>query len=312
MITICIPIYNLNVTELIRELSRQAKSISVPYEIVLIDDYSSEEFKKGNKEICEKEIYIQLEKNIGRAGIRDLFLKYSKYNNLLFLDCDSLIISNDFILKYIDAIKHDSYNVICGGRVYNKNRPNRKKLLRWKYGVKKESQPFDIRKMSPNKSFMTSNFMVSKKIFEQINFDERIVEYGHEDTLFGYRLEKDGIVIKHIDNPVLNGYIEDNEEYLNKTEKGIINLINILSYVNFDSDFIRNVTILRFYKKINSLRVTNIIRIIFICFKPIMRFLLIKGYINLWIFDFYKLGILIQNKKRLATNKISRGTQRQQ
>ena len=305
MISICIPIYNFNVIPLISELSRQAKLISVPYEILLIDDHSSEAFRKVNKAVCETETYIELDQNIGRAKIRNHFLKYSKYDNLLFLDCDSLIISDDFLSKYIAVIKGSKYNIVCGGRVYSKSRPKRYKMLRWKYGINKESQPVNIRTIWPNKFFMTNNFMIQKELFERINFDERIIEYGHEDTLFSYRLKKEGIAIKHIDNSVLNGDIEDNIEYLQKTEKGIINLIYILRYVNYDIDFIEGVTILKFYNTIESIKITSFIQFLFICFKPWIRFLLIQGYINLKLFDFYKLGILIQNNRRLGKSELS-------
>jgi len=302
MITICIPIYNFNVSPLIRELSRQAKSVAVPYQIVIIDDYSFEEFKKNNKAVCEKETYIQLDKNIGRAKIRNLFLTYSTFDNLLFLDCDSLIISDNFISTYIDIIKQESYQVVCGGRVYAKNKPDRNKMLRWKYGIEKESQPANIRNRFSNKSLMTNNFMIRKKILEQIHFDERITGYGHEDTLFGYQLKKAGITVKHINNSVLNGDIEDNKEYLIKTENAVKNLIPILSYVNNDTDFINDVTLLRFYNKVVSTKLTTPFHICFICLKPIVKYLLSRGYINLWMFDFYKLGIFIENKRRFNKN----------
>ena len=47
--------------------------------------------------------------------------------------------------------------------------------------------------------------MISKTCFEQISFNEDLQGYGHEDTLFGYELDKKNIQIHHLDNPVLNG-----------------------------------------------------------------------------------------------------------
>ena len=298
MLSICIPIHNFNVTELINKLSQQIKKTDLLCEIILIDDCSEEEFKKINEDVCKKEICIQLGENISRAKIRNLFLKYAKYDYLLFLDCDTIIISDDFVAKYISAICENENDVICGGVIYDNNRPERSKMLRWKYGIKKESKPFNIRAFSPNKSFMTSNFIINRKIFEQTKFDERITEYGHEDTLFGFMLKKKGIGVKHINNPVLHGDIDFNIGYLKKTEKGIVNLIHILSYVDYDPQFIQDVTVLKIYKNLSSKKLIGIINILFICFKPLLKFLFIKGYVNLMLFDFYKLGILIQNYKR--------------
>ncbi len=298
MLSICIPVYNFNVTELIYKLSQQIKKTDVLCEIILIDDCSAKEFKKFNENVYKKKICIQLGENIGRAKIRNLFLKYAKYDYLLFLDCDTIIISDDFVAQYISTICKNENDVICGGVIYDNYRPERSKMLRWKYGIKKESKPFNIRGLSPNKSFMTSNFIINRRIFEQTKFDERITEYGHEDTLLGFMLKKKGINVKHINNPVLHGGIDYNTGYLKKTEKGIINLIHILTYVDYDHQFIQDVAILKSYMNLSSKKLTGFINFLFICFKPLLKFMFIKGYVNLMLFDFYKLGILIQNYKR--------------
>ena len=300
MISICLPIYNFDVNPLVGELSRQAKLLNKPYEIILIDDCSNEVFKNINEVSCQKETYIRLTKNVGRAKIRNLFLNYSNYENLLFLDCDSLVLKDDFLLKYVEVIIQGSYNVVCGGRVYDMNRPDKLKMLRWKYGIKKESQPVDVRKKNPNKSFMTNNFLVNREILASILFDERITEYGHEDTLFGYALKLRGISIDHIDNPVLNGDLEDNSEYLSKTEKGIKNLLHILDYVNYEKEFINDISLLRFYYKVN--RFQKIIGAVFRLLKPSIEYLLTKGFISLFLFDFYKLGLLIKYQRSIAFN----------
>lgn len=142
-----------------------------------------------------KEVYIELEKNIGRAAIRNRFLNYAKYDNLIFLDCDSVIYSNDFLFKYINAIYENPNQLICGGRKYSELPPKRDKKLRWIYGIKRESKTSEARSKKPHKSFMTNNFIISKKILGTIQFDERLVEYGHEDTLFGFELKKETLIL---------------------------------------------------------------------------------------------------------------------
>ena len=306
MISVCIPIYNFHVAALMDRLTDQVEKLPVPCEIIAIDDDSSEAYKELNEKSCSGHTYIQLDKNIGRAKIRNLFLEYATYDHLLFLDCDALIVFDEFLLTYVNAIKQGGHSVICGGRIYPDHCPERKKRLRWKYGIYKESQPLSTRVLSPNKSFMTNNFLIHKKILQDVKFDERITEYGHEDTLFGYRLKKRGIQITHMDNPILNGDIEDNVTYLKKTEEGIVNLIHVLQYVKYDDDFIQDVALLRFHQKVVAKNLKGVIETLFICFKPLLFFLLAKGYINLRLFDFYKLGILILSNKRYA--KVSRNT----
>src|SRR4030042_667421 len=102
MISICIPVYNFDVTSLVSELSEQVKSLPKPYEVIIIDDCSDNKFKAINRNVCKSFIYIELEENIGRSKIRNLFLRYAKYGYLLFIDCDSIIESSDFLLKYFE------------------------------------------------------------------------------------------------------------------------------------------------------------------------------------------------------------------
>jgi len=297
MISICIPIYNFDVSQLIVELSSQCNQIDVPSEMILIDDCSSREFKKINESSCKNHTYIELDKNIGRAKIRNLFLDYANFDYLLLLDCDVTIISSDFLASYLNRIQQGVDSIVCGGIIYIDKKPERNKLLRWKNGVIRETQTVETRSVSPNKSFMTANFLIYKEVFKKVLFDERILGYGHEDTLFGFNLKKKGISVYHIDNPVLIGEIEENAKFLEKTNNGIINLINVLEYTGYDSEFIQDVTILNSYRKIKSMGLTNLVYFVFILFKPLLKKLLVNGYASLRLFDFYKLGTLIQGFK---------------
>lgn len=290
MISICIPIYNFDVSELVANLSLQSKSVDIPIEIILIDDASNPAFKALNENFCKQHVYIPLVKNIGRAAIRNLFLSYAKYPYLLFLDCDVIIYSDDFLSNYIKTIQKETNQLVYGGRIYSKSLPERNQMLRWKYGVKKESKPVNIRNQHPNKSFMTNNFIIEKRLFDTIKFDERLVGYGHEDTLFGFELKKRNIKITHIDNPVMDGDLQENRKYIEATEKAISNLIRILKITNYDKDFINDVELLRIYYKFYGVR--HLIKFVFIVLKPILKLSLSAGYVNLYIFDFYKLGNL--------------------
>ncbi len=297
MISICIPIYNFNVSPLLDELSMQMEKAEASVELILIDDCSSSEYKERNKSVCNKHRYIELEENIGRAKIRNLFLDHAQYDHLLFLDCDSSIPNKTFLSNYLKAIKKGESSIICGGRIYDSAKPDSNKLLRWKYGIEKESLSYEERMQQPNKSFMTNNFLISKTLLQEIKFDERLSEYGHEDTLFGFELKKRGIEINHIENPVLNGHLENNAEYLKKTEKSIHNLIAILDYVNYDPDFIQDVSLLNFYSNPSTKKLIPFIKIFFPFLKPFIKFFLINGFISIRLFSFYKFGILIQEMK---------------
>ncbi len=291
MISICIPVYNFNIEPLISQLSKQIEVQDIPMEIIVIDD-ASQKYKPENKTACQDHTYIELPQNIGRSKIRNLFLEYAQHPYLLFLDGDSLVESEDFLSDYAAAIR-EKPSVVYGGRVYPKTPPARSKKLSWKYGTRKESQAHKYRKDNPNQSFMTHNFLIQKEVFRENQFDERLVDYGHEDTLFGFMLKNKNIEITHIDNPVVNGDIETNQEYLKKTDKGIANLVKILRMLDYDQKLMEDVALLRFYNHIKKWK--NVIGFSFRLTRPLIVFILSRGYVSLRLFDFYKLGALIQN-----------------
>lgn len=291
MISVCIPVFNFNITALVNGLSEQCEKLNVPTEIIVIDD-GSEIFKLENQRVTKDFQYIELAENIGRAKIRNLFLEYAKFDYLLFMDCDSLIVNDNFLSGYLEALK-STPSIVCGGRIYP-SKPERNRLLSWKHGVYKESLPAKIRRRNPNKSFMTNNFVVSRSCLSNIKFDERITKYGHEDTLFGYQLAKKNIEINHIDNPVLNGDVETNEVFLEKTKYGVINLIHILRFLEYDKDFIKNVNLLDYYQRTKAFR--GIQYLLYKLFKKPIYYFLEKGLVSLKLFDFYKLGYFLENK----------------
>ena len=290
MISVCIPIYNFNVTNLVEGLLHQIKKLESKVEIILIDDASKVKYREINSKFKNKCKYVQLEKNIGRSRIRNLFLYYVNYEYLLFLDCDGRIIQSDFLSKYTRCIKKYPNSVIYGGRVYPEKQTNNKEKLAWRYGVKTESKPASIRKKYPRKYFMTNNFIVPRKVFNKVRFDEEILQYGYEDTLFGFELKKIQISINHIDNPVLNNHLEENLTYLRKEEKAIQNLVYILRNTTNKMDLINEIKLLKtyfYFKKIEIL-----IRLIFWLTKKPIRLMVKNSIISLHLFNFYKLGYL--------------------
>ncbi len=293
MLSICIPIYNFDVTTLVQSLIKEKSQLNDIVEILLIDDGSTIH-KEKNKELARTCSYIELHTNIGRSKIRNLFTSYAKQPYLLFLDCDSLLTSPNFIANYLIEIKKGVL-ICCGGRIYPKQCPSIHQRLSWKYGIISESKPAAVRSQNPNSSFMTNNFIIQKALFNTIKFDERLTEYGHEDTLFGYELKKNQLSIVHIQNPILNGALETNENFIRKTEVGIQNLVLILNFIDDDLTFYKDIHLLRTYLKVKPFR--SVFLIIVKIYNPIIRFLILRGIVNIHLFNLYKLGVLLSIKK---------------
>ncbi len=56
-------------------------------------------------------------------------------------------------------------------------------------------------------------------------FQENVEGYGYEDLQYALQLQKVGISIKHIQNPVFHDGLETNVQFMQKTRKAIDNLI---------------------------------------------------------------------------------------
>lgn len=294
MLSILIPIYNFDVVFFVKELSHQAKLCNVPYEILCFDDDSTQESKIKNEELktTQHVIYQELEKNVGRSKIRNLLAKKAKYQYLLFLDCDSKTNNNQFVKNYINQAKPDL--VVYGGRNYTTEKPVNKDMhFRWWYGVNRETISSNERTKQPYHSFMTNNFLIPKNIFQSIKFNEELIGYGHEDTLFGIELKKKSIGILHIENPLCHIGLETLEEFLNKTKQGLQNLYLLIKSGKVD----KTIKLYRYYDLVNRFGLSNKIFSYYKKNKTNIEKKLHEEEPNLRWFDIYKLGYFISLMK---------------
>lgn len=292
MITVCIPVYNQRVYPLVSELAEQIKRCSAQIDICLIDDASEQDIRELNRQECGKLArIIELEHNVGRAKIRNLFFKYIQSDYLLFLDNDIEIVIEKFIENYIKFLNNKKYDVVVGGHKYQDEKPDRKYRLRWKYGRNREQVTAIERNRNPYMSFITSNFLISRHVFDSVWFNESMTGYGHEDTLFGYELKKHNIKIAHIDNPVQKKYLDTNDEFLRKTNEGLISLTLLLRITNYDRDLISDIKILNKHDSLNRSGAIMVFSLVFSFFKGLIKSFLSRGWvISLFLFDIYKLG----------------------
>ncbi|TXG34555.1 glycosyltransferase family 2 protein [Seonamhaeicola maritimus] len=286
MLSILIPTYNYNAYPLISKLEKQAFEAGIKYEIICIDDGSHSSFNLENKKINQLKYskFFSLNTNAGLSNNRNELAKVSNYDYLLFIDSDSSIIDESFIIKYVEYIGQT--DVIYGGRIHPKT-VNSKRKLRWKYGVYREDRTFTQRNKHPYKCILFNNTLLKREVFNKIGFEESITQYGHEDTIFSYNLYKIKASIKHIDNPVLHGDVDLNTVYLNKTKKGLENLNFIYKNDLIDPDF---VTFLKLFKKIKLFKLNYGLALINRLFYSILEYNLTSNNPSIYVFDLFRLS----------------------
>lgn len=291
MLSVLIPVYNYDVRKLVRDIHVQAAREGVDFEILVKDDASAEPFRLMNRELktLDEVQYSEEAKNLGRSKIRNKLADKAQYKFLLYLDCDSGIISPDYIKKYIKAANESP--IVYGGTFYEPSGCiSETKRLHWLHGKKREQQSAQIRNANPNRSFKTNNYMISKEIINEVRFDESLHGYGHEDTLYGFELMKRDYKVLHIENPVSHLGLESNEEFLRKTREGIKNLKQIMRNRDIQGELTQDVTLLSYYKKVEKIGLDNLIESLYKKYEHILRRNLLGRKPNLFYFDLYKLG----------------------
>jgi len=292
-ISLLVPVCDYDIHAIIHSMKKCIGTIPEFVEIIIGDDGSSPENKEKYRSLEGDGVrLISLEKNIGRSAIRNRLALEAKGDHLLFIDADAMIpgTAETFIQNWISSAGLS--RVISGGILYHESPPgDPDKMLRWKYGRKREQKKASYRNKHPYSSFSTFNVLIEKSVFEKLRFNEEIKHYGHEDTLFSYQLHKAGIMIAHIDNGLIHEGIEPNREYLNKVKLGIENLSMLYDFVTDKHLFATTVKLVRDYRMMSIFRLTLILAGLFIRFRERMELRIDSAKPPLWLFDAYKIAM---------------------
>lgn len=292
-LSILIPVYNDDCTRLAAELSRQAEAIAeLEYEILVSDDCSPNRDAVAPNRLlnnlphCR---YIEQPRNIGSAANRNLLARESRYEWLLFVDCDLDITNDDFLLRYLaDDSKAD---VIMGGIAIGGDEQTLRTNLRYCYEKQCEpSHTAQKRLLRPYQSFRSCNFLIRRETMLSCPFDERFQKSGYEDVLLGKQLKAAKAIIHHTDNPVTMTHYEANPIYINKVERSLLTLFDFRNELKGYS---------RLLTMADGIHLSVVRRMLVLCFHllgPLVRRQLCSHHPILRLFQPYRLGYFLSIK----------------
>ncbi|MBI5529689.1 MAG: glycosyltransferase family 2 protein [Deltaproteobacteria bacterium] len=233
-LSILIPIFNWDVTGLVSSLAAEIRrGVPCPVEIVAMDDCSTDQgAKETNRAACARLKaegvpidYEELAANIGRAAIRNRLVAASDGTHLLFLDCDVVPDREDFLSNYYQAITENAADVVVGGKSYVRRIMAGKEYdFHVYWSETSEALPAAARNRKPALYVVTSNVVVSRKVFEAFPFADRFAGWGYEDTEWGMRLAN-GCRITHIDNQVSHLGLVSKEAFYRRMRKSVANCL---------------------------------------------------------------------------------------
>ncbi len=285
-ISVCIPVYNTDVSQLVKVLHSQIVELNEQVDLICIDDASSnKKLRYSNKELISKLGYkfVQLQKNIGRSKIRNLFLKHSSAKYFLFLDDDAIPVHQNFLKNYLESIRKNPNCVYGSINVNDSPKPTLREIYRKNVEVKSLQERLN----EPYVNFKSNNFLIKRAVFEKQKFNEKMKGYGHEDTLFAHKLMQRRLGVMHIDNPVYHADKDGDKKFLANTKNGLQNLAGL--YFKKGDSFKKFVKILNVYDSLSKRKLNYILLI----FSPLLL-LVSRVMINLRIvplkaFNLYKL-----------------------
>lgn len=295
MLSILIPTYNYDCTGLVKMLHQQAEQAGITYEIIVADDASPIHiYKEKNRELSDLPHcrINELEKNMGRARIRNRLAEEAQYEWLLFMDADAKVISSTFITDYL-ATTTSGADVICGGLCHADTLPSPEVSLRYAYEKRADKhRAARYRAQHPYERFTPFNFLIRRSTFLNIRFEESITEYGHEDTLFGIELQRRKVRLLHIDNPLQHLGLEANEVFLKKSRAALRTLSSMEETMRHHS------SLLRVYHWLCRLHLSKPMARCYTRYEAILTRHLCDSHPWLPLFFLYKLGYYCKIKHR--------------
>lgn len=221
MISILIPVFNYNLTNILGQIHKQATAANLEFEIICFDD-KSDKFCFENKAIIDKLLHSKIiisHENLGRIKARQALADAAAYDWLLFLDADVLPKSDMFIERYL-AYTSLNYGAIFGGFAYMPAKPQDDSVLRWKYGKTFEEVDAKKRNLKPYQVIISANFLIKKTVFNSINLKINKKSYGL-DNYFAALLQQEKAHVLHINNEVYHLGLENNISYLTKVKESV-------------------------------------------------------------------------------------------
>jgi hypothetical protein len=272
-------------------LEKQALLLDVSFEIICSDDGSfslkNEENQKIN--LLTNSKFIELKKNIGRVQNRIFLAEKAQYEWIIFLDVDSEPKKNDYLKKYISNIGKSDF--VFGGNEFRYNL-SEKFSLKNKFAKYREAKSTNVRKRKPYKYIISANFMAKKSSFLYCYSKIKHKSYGN-DYIISSILQKNKILISHIDNFTVISVNDDNEQFILKSKDALRNL-----YRNYFDGNLRksSISILNAFSILENFRMRKVFLAIT---NPLEKFIFRKinsKNPNLILFDIFRLRYLCSIK----------------
>jgi glycosyltransferase involved in cell wall biosynthesis len=291
LLSICIPTYNTDCSELLDILAKQIAQLEETVEVLVCDDFSTDDVRK-NQEACERNgfFFFENQSNLGSISTRIKLAKNSSFNWLLFVDADMLPNTDEYVIIYTNFITFNKTDIAIGGCCY----PNEIKPfnLRLRYGRNREEVSAEKRQLNPYNSILFGNVLIKKELFSEVFDDFKDNAYG-EDIYLSSSLKSLNKDVVHLPNETYHLGLESNREFLKKIKKSGEMNARLDSNYTLDLSHIKLVKTGSFLKKY---RLHNLMKFTLAITSPLLKTLLITFGGPLLFVDLLRLFYFLKEK----------------
>ncbi len=291
MLSICIPTYNTDCSELLDILAKQIAQIEETVEVLVCDDFSTDDVRK-NQKACERNgfFFFENQSNLGSISTRKKLAKKSCSNWLLFVDADMLPKTDEYLTKYTYFITNNNNDIAIGGSCYaNEIKPFN---LRLRYGRNREEISAEKRQLNPYNSILFGNVLIKKELFNEVFDDFKDNEYGEDIYLSSFlkSLKKD---VVHLPNETYHLGLESNREFIKKIQKAGEMNVRLNSNSTLDLSHLK---LVRTYSFLKRYMLNNLMKFVLAITSPLLKTILILLGGPLLFVDLLKLFYFLKAK----------------
>lgn len=227
-LSVLIPFYGADPSELLRAVAAQAVQMAGAVEIVCADDASPDASIAAAvaETVADLPVACTLllaGRNRGRSLIRNLLAEQARGGHLLYLDGDMAVAQPDFLASYLTLIRNGEVGIAFGGFDMGLEADDdpAHDLHVWS-SRRDHCLPAAVRQRNPEKYTYTSNLLVRRDLMLACPFSDAFHGWGWEDVDWAMRAAKLSPILQ-IDNPAVHRGFSPAEVLLRKYRESVPN-----------------------------------------------------------------------------------------
>lgn len=207
-VNVSVVILNWNRKEMLLDCLRSIKDLDYPlYEIIVVDNASTDGSVQAVRETYPDVVLIENEKNYGAIGGKNIGLRRALQSDVeyIYMQDNDIVAAKDALTKLVEVAEADPNVGMVGAMMYDYSKPNTilsaGGTIDWTQNVSRgrgdnQKDVGQFNKIEPVDYLWGGALLIRKSVLEKVGlFDEGYIGYWFEDTDLSVRVAKAGFKV---------------------------------------------------------------------------------------------------------------------